>query len=393
MTDSTASSRPLLMIPGPIEVSPAVVEASSGPPPGHLPPPIIEAMGRAIEQMRHVWVAGADSQPFILAGSGTLAMEMALYNVVEPGDRVVLVNTGYFSDRMAEMARRRGADVVDVGCAPGDHPALEAIEAALRAAPTKALLVTHVDTSTGVRADARSLARLARDHGALSVFDGVCATAAERFEMASWGADVYLTASQKAIGLPAGLALLVASSRALAARAALSTPPPLSTDFEQWLPIMGAYEARGRSYFSTPATNLVRALAVSLAEILDGQSMEACFNRHRRAADGFRAAWSAMGLGLVPSHPSLTANTLSAVRYPAGVGPELVAAIAARGVLVAGGLHPALKTDYFRVGHMGHILTQPAALERTIRAVADALVECGHRCDPDAAVIASGLTT
>ena len=117
-------------------------------------------------------------------------------------------------------------------------PSLEAIEAALTLAPTRALFATHVDTSTGVRVDAGALARLATTHGALSVFDGVCATAAERFEMETWGADVYLTASQKAIGLPAGLALLVASARAMEAREGLKLAPPMSLDWKQWLPIM-----------------------------------------------------------------------------------------------------------------------------------------------------------
>ncbi len=391
MTDSLTPRGPLLMIPGPIEVSPAVVQASSGPPPGHLAPPIIEAMGAAIEDMRRVWVAASDSQPFIVAGSGTLAMEMAVYNVAQPGERVVVANSGYFSDRLAEMARRRGLEVVEVGCAPGDHPPLEGVAAALAAAPTKALLATHVDTSTGVRVDAQALAGLARAHGALSVFDGVCATAAERFEMEAWGADVYLTASQKAIGLPAGLALVVASRRALAARDGLTTPPPMSIDFHQWIPIMRAYEARGRSYFSTPATTLVRALAVSLAEILEGGSMEPCFARHQRTADGLRAAWRELGLDLVPTRAELAANTLSALRYPAGVGPELVAAIGARGVVVAGGLHPAIRGEYFRVGHMGYVLRCPDDLARTIEAVAGALSDCGHPCDAAAALAASGV--
>lgn len=393
---TNAAPAPLLMIPGPIEISDAVIEAGSGAPPSHVSPPILEAMGAAVEAMRHVWCAGPTAQPFVVAGSGTIAMEMAVCNVLEPGDRALVVNTGYFSDRIAEMARRRGVEVVEVGAALGDAPALDAVGAALDDVKPKALLATHVDTSTGVRVDARGLAELARERGALSVFDGVCATAAERFEMAAWGADVYLTASQKAIGLPAGLALLVASERAQAARAAMKAAPPMSIDFAQWEPIMKAYEQRRPSYFSTPATTLVRALAVGLAEILgtsgaDG-GMERCFDRHQRAADGFRAAWRAMGLDLVPVREELAANTLSAIRFPAGVGPSLVGAIKARGVIVAGGLHPAMKTEYFRVGHMGHVLTRPDELVRTVRAVAGALADVGYAgADADVAVTASGL--
>jgi alanine-glyoxylate transaminase/serine-glyoxylate transaminase/serine-pyruvate transaminase len=91
-------------------------------------------------------------------------------------------------------------------------------------------------------------------------------------------------------------------------------------------------------------------------------------------------------LSLVPGRGELAANTLSAIYYPSGVGPELVASIGKRSVTVAGGLHPAIRTRYFRVGHMGHVLTRPDALRRTVHAVAEALAEHGHACDADAAL-------
>lgn len=378
---------PLLMIPGPIEVSPAVQEASAAPPPGHLEKSFIEAFGRALSAMRSVWLASDDSQPFVVPGGGTLSMEMAATNLLDPGQRAVVASSGYFSDRMAEMLRRRGVEVTVVAAEPGDAPTLTAVDEALSRTKSHALYVTHVDTSTGVRVDAQSLASLARKHGVLSVFDGVCATAGERFEMGAWGADVYLTASQKAIGLPPGLALLVASKRALEARAALRVAPPMTMDFEQWAPIMRAYESRGPSYFSTPATTLVRALPVGLDEIL-AKGIDARFELHRRSAVAMRAAWASMGLALLPRSEAITANTLSAIMYPEGVGPELVGAIGSRGVTVAGGLHPALKTKYFRVGHMGDVLRRPDALRATVRAVAESLHSLGRRTDADAAVAA-----
>lgn len=377
----------LLMIPGPIEVSPAVIEAAAGPPPGHLAPSFIESFGRALVAMRAVWRAGGDAQPFVVAGSGTMAMELAATNLLDPGQAAVVVRTGYFSDRMAEMLRRRGVAVTMVDAEPGDAPSLDAVEDALRSARPRALFATHVDTSTGVRVDAEALARLARQHDALSVFDGVCATGGERFEMEAWGADVYLTASQKALGLPVGLALLVFSRRALEARAALASPPPMSMDVAEWLPVMRAYEERRPSYFSTPATNLVRALSVSLEELL-ADGMDARFALHAERADALRRSWAALGLTPLPARPELAANTLSALFYPHGVDASLVGAIAERGVTVAGGLHPALKPRYFRVGHMGHVLSRPDDLRRTVRAIAEALVARGHACDPAAALAA-----
>ena len=206
------------MIPGPVELSPAVLESFATPPPGHLAPHVLEAFGASLEMMRRVFRAADSSRPFVVSGGGTLAMEMAVANLVEPRDRVLVVSTGFFSDRLAEMLRRYGAEVTVVAADVGEAPRASRVESELRnlreGGPVKALLATHVDTSTAVRIDPEPLARIAREHGALSVFDGVCSTAAERFEMSDWGVDVFLTASQKAIGLPPGLALLVASERA-----------------------------------------------------------------------------------------------------------------------------------------------------------------------------------
>lgn len=379
------------MIPGPIEVSPAVQEAFFTPPPSHVAPDVIEAFGTSLERMREVWHSGADSQPFVVAGSGTLAMEMAVVNILDPGQSALVVSSGYFSDRMADMLERRGVQVVEVGAEVGDVPPLDDVAAALEEGDFDALYATHVDTSTGVRVDAEALARMARQHGVLSVFDGVCATAAEEFRMEEWGADIYLTASQKALGLPPGLALLVASSRAMEARLGLKTPPPKSMDFHEWLPIMKAYEAREPSYFATPATNLINALEAGLGEILAtefrGESgIDARVAQHTNAAEAMRAAWSAMGLELFPNDPADAANTLSAIEYPEGVDSALLGSVKERGIVVAGGLYPGRKGDYFRVGHMGHVVEWGDQLRATISAIESALIEQGWEVDAGAAV-------
>jgi alanine-glyoxylate transaminase / serine-glyoxylate transaminase / serine-pyruvate transaminase len=398
------AERSLLMIPGPVEVSPGVLAAFSSPPPGHTAPALIAAFGEALESMRRVWLAEPSSQPFVVGGGGTAAMDMAVANLVSPGDRVAVVKTGYFSDRMAEMLRRQGAATLEIGAEPGGAPSPEEVREALaaeRAAgapPCRALFATHVDTSTGVRIDPEPLARLAREHGMIAVFDGVCAAAGERFDMAAWDADVYLTASQKALGLPPGLALMVVSRRALAARAARSgTPPPMYLDWEAWLPVMRAYEERRAAYFSTPPTNLVLALAAGLAEI-ESEGAAARIASHARAAAALRVAWRALGLRLLPAREDLVADTLSALVLPerpdsaagaaGGVGlpvagsvradaPAVVARIAEHGVTVATGLLPDLRSRYFRVGHMGWVVGRPDLLRRTVTAVASALRDCG----------------
>jgi alanine-glyoxylate transaminase/serine-glyoxylate transaminase/serine-pyruvate transaminase len=204
--------------------------------------------------------------------------------------------------------------------------------------------------------------------------------------MESWGADAYLTASQKAIGLPPGLALLVAGDRALAVREARKAPVPMSLDWHAWRPVMQAYEARKPAYFATPPTNLVLALAVGLTEIL-AEGMEARFALHARGARAMQAAWDVLGLRPVVTRTANMAHTLSALRYPSGVDASLVGRIAERGVVVAGGLHPAIRAEYFRVGHMGYALTRTDYLMRTVEALAGALESFGHAAD------AAGATT
>lgn len=365
------SDRKLLMIPGPIEFEPDVLAALGEKTRSHMDAGFVDAFGRALERARAVFLAGPDAQPFVVAGSGTLAMDMAIGNVVEPGQPALVVDTGYFSARMADVLARWGAEVERVSAPIGDAPALEAIDAACAEARPAIVAVTHVDTSTGVRADVEAIAKIARAHGALVVVDGVCSLGGERFRQEAWGVDVALTASQKAIGVPPGLALLVASPRALAAARARSRKlASLYLDFAEWLPIMQGYEARKPLYFATPPVNLIAALDVSLGQIL-AEGLEARFARHQRIADAFRAGIRALGLAALPVREGLAANTLSAVWYPAGVDASLVGRVAKEGIVVAGGLHPDAKTKYFRVGHMGacgasDVVATLGAIERAL---------------------------
>ncbi len=373
----------LLMIPGPIEFDPAVLQAMGAPTVSHLDPAFLAAFGRALELLRDV-VAMPQGQPFVVAGSGTLAMDMAAANLVGPGDRALVVNTGYFSDRFAAILERYGAAVEHVRAAPGDVPALEAVEAALRGGGFKLMTVTHVDTSTAVRADVRGLAGLGRQHGVLTVVDGVCSVAGEELWAQEWGVDVILTASQKAVGVPPGLALLVASPRAMESFCQRRTPVQnYYADWANWLPIMEAYEARRPSYFGTPAVNLIAALEVSLGQIL-AEGLPARFSRHRRLSAACKAGVAALGLGQLPSSPAAAADTLTAPYYPPGVGSELVGYIKEAGVVVAGGLHPDLKARYFRIGHIG-IVTAGDILA-TIGALEQALARTGHSFEAGAGV-------
>jgi len=376
----------LLMIPGPIEFTDEVLAEMSLPTLSHVDPQFIEEFGQAIEKMRKVWLA-PNGQPFAVAGSGTLAMELAAANITEPGDNVLIVHTGYFSDRMADIFRLHGANVDIVPSAVGDLPSLELVRAQLKAKYYKTLSITHVDTSTGVRADVKNLAAAAHETGTLVVVDGVCAVAGEELRMEEWGVDIALTASQKAVGVPPGLALLVASSRAIDAFKARKSPVrAYYCDWQYWLPVMEAYEARKAAYFGTPPVNLVRALNVSLGQILS-EGMDARFARHAKNARAFRAGLTAMGVKFVPAREEIYANTLTAAWYPEGIDASVLGHIAAEGAVLAGGLHPAIKTKYFRIGHMG--MSDASEILATLGAIERGFARAGYRFSSGSAVAAA----
>lgn len=383
-------NRTLLMIPGPIEFEPAVMAAMGAPTTSHLAPNFIETFGQALEKMRQVFMS-PDGHPLVLAGSGTLAMDAAGANLIEPGDRALVINTGYFSDRFGVLLERYGASVTHLRAPVGDRPTIEEVENAMNTGRYKLITATHVDTSTGVITDIKSLAFLARKYNALIVVDGVCSVAGEELRMSEWGVDVALTASQKAIGVPPGLALLMIGPRAMKAFKSRKSPVAnYYADWSNWLPVMQAYEERKSSYFGTPAVNLVFALNISLGQIL-AEGLQSRLERHILLSRACKAAVSALGLGQVPVGKGSAANTMTAPRFPPGVnGTDFLPRVMKAGAILAGGLHPAIRTEYFRIGHMG--ATNFGDVVATIAAIETALAECGYSFNSGVGVQAAQVT-
>lgn len=210
-------NRTLMMIPGPIEFEPAVLGALGAPTASHVAPDFIEVFGQAIERMREVWKSPS-GQPFIIAGSGTLAMEIPAANLVEPGDHALVISSGYFGERYAEILKRYGAEVTALHAPLGDITDPDKIETEIKKGSYKLMTFTHVDTSTAVRVDPKPIGQLGQKYNVLTILDGVCSVGGEELRQEEWGIDVALTASQKAIGVPTGLALVVAGPQAIAAR-------------------------------------------------------------------------------------------------------------------------------------------------------------------------------
>jgi alanine-glyoxylate transaminase/serine-glyoxylate transaminase/serine-pyruvate transaminase len=361
--------RHLLMTISPTRVDPAVLRAMAVVTPTNDDPAFIRTFGRALEDLRKVLEAER-CQAFIFPGTGTLGMETLVVNWLEPGAKLLVASTGYWGDRFAEVARRHGVVVHHASVPAGDGPDMAALEAELAQGHYKAVAWTHVDSSTGVRVDCAAMASLARRYCALSLVDGIAGAAAEPFFQDECDVDVYLTATPKAIAVPAGLVLITAGSRAMEALARRTSPVLVySLDLTQWLPVMEAMERGEFGYFNTPAINLTMALSVGLRLIIE-EGLEARWARHAKVAFALRAGLAALGLQLV-AQEGVQSNAMSTVFYPTGVGRELLSEMKVEGIVLAGGYHPTLGPRTFRIGHLGWVtpadaLATVAALERCL---------------------------
>lgn len=368
-------ARKLLMIPGPIEFENDVMQLMAVPTPSHVAPNFIDVFGNSLKLFKELCQCPS-GQAFILAGSGTLAMDMPAANLIETGDKALVISTGYFGPRYAEILKRYGADVDVLEAPMGEIVPMDLIEKKLQSKSYKLLTFTHVDTSTAVLNDAKSIGALGRKHNVMTILDGVCSVAAEEIKQEEWGIDIVLTASQKAVGVPPGLALLVASAKAMQTFENRKTQVSnYYCDWANWLPIMKAYENGNPSYFGTPPVNLIMALEKSLQLIMK-EGLENRFARHREAGKAMRAALKALDLELLSKGEEISANTLSAPLYPEQIDPStFLKAINQEGVILAGGLLPDFKTKYFRIGHMGSV--NKADLLATIGAIETALKSNG----------------
>lgn len=208
----------------------------------HIGAPFISIFGETLAMLRKLLLTSDPySQPFVVSGSGTLGWDMVAANLAEPGDEVLVLHTGYFADSFADCFRTYGAVPTQVKAPIGDRPQLPQVEVALKAKRPKLIAVTHVDTSTGVLSDIKELAELVHrvSPETLVVVDGVCSVGSEEIQFDQWGIDVVLTASQKAIGCPAGLCIVMCSGRAIESfKNRKQAPGSYFASFKNWLPSM-----------------------------------------------------------------------------------------------------------------------------------------------------------
>ena len=354
----------LLLIPGPTPVHPRIIHSLSLPTVSHVSPVFVEEKNRALDNLKKI-VFCRNGEGFLVAGAGTLSMEMALLNTASPQETVLVVSQGYFGRRMADIAQSFGIPCDVLESEWGDAVPPDTLKSRLSEKKYAAVFCTHVDTATGACAPVREYASAVRETGALFIVDGVCATGGIKENMDGWGIDVVLTAAQKCFGVPPGLAVLVFSEKAMGKRRDLGAISAYYADILRWLPIM----KDPSKYFSTPCVNEIRAFYEGTNIILE-EGLENRFIRHRKTAAALRSALLALGFSLF-TRESCLADTLSVVQYPDGImDASFRSTYLNNGIVVAGGLGP-LAGKVFRMGHMGNLSRNQAefavsALESTL---------------------------
>ncbi len=297
-------------------------------------------------------------------------METAIANLVAPGTRVVSAVSGYFADRLAQMATRYGADVRRVEADWGRAIDPEQVRRALKESPADIVTVVHAETSTGVLNPVRDIAAIAHEHGALVIVDAVTSLGGMPLDVAGWGLDVVYSCSQKCLGAPSGMSPIVFTPAALARKVSCRS-------FYLDVSLLEDYWIR-RKYHHTMSASLIYALREALVDV-EEEGLTTRWARHQRNHLGFAAALDRIGLSLLPS-PTDRLWTLNAVTVPAGVDDAAVRKqlLQQFNIEIGAGLGP-LAGKVFRVGLMGTSSSQELvdlladALQSAMKSVAQGL--------------------
>jgi len=367
-----------LMTAGPTPVPERVLLAMAAPVLYHRAPAFIECLKECREGLK--WLFQTRQPVLVLTGSGTAGMDAAVSNFLSRGDRVLVVRGGKFGARWGRIAQAYGVECTFVDVEWGQSVDPELVAEALDRDPSiRAVYATVSETSTGVRHDVEGIARITRERpNVLLCVDAITAIGVFDVPMDRWGLDVVCMASQKALMLPPGRAMVAASEKAWAANARADLP-------RFYLDLLHERKSqeRGETAF-TPAVSLVVGLRESLRLIRE-ETLEGVWTRHERLAKATRSAAGGLGLELFSSSPS---NAVTAIRVPGGMdGGAVVKTMRTRyGITIAGG-QDHLKGKIVRIAHIGHysefdIVTAISGLEMT-------LSDLGYGIKPGAGVAAA----
>ncbi len=374
-----------VFIPGPTNIPEVLRKACDMPTIDHRSSLFGELLHPARAGVREV-LKSTSAEVFIFPSTGTGGWETAITNTLSAGDKVLVARNGMFSHRWIDLCERHGLDLTIIDVAWGDGiPAgrFEEVLTADTAHEIKVVLATHNETATGVKSDIAAIrgAIDAAGHPAMLYVDGVSSIGSMDFQFDAWGVDIAVTGSQKGFMLPAGLAIVGFSARAMGA----TQNAGLYRTFFDIRDMENGYAANAYPY--TPPVGLINGLNQACTMLLD-EGLDAVFARHTRIANGVRAAVSAWGLELCATSPEVWSDTVSAIRTPKGFNATDIVTHAAEsyGVAFGTGLGE-VAGKVFRIGHLGS-LTDVMALSG-IATAEMCMTDLGLDISPGAGVAAA----
>ena len=339
----------VLLGPGPSMVDPRVMAAMSAPLIGHLDPEFLAVMDRTVDLLRYVFQT-SNRLTIPISGTGSAGMEAAVASMVEPGDPVLVCVNGYFGLRLAEMARRQGAEVAAIHRPWGEVFTADEVRDALRTRSARVVAIVHAETSTGALQPLDEIASVVHEVDAILIADTVTSLGGVPVRVDESGLDVCYSGTQKCLGCPPGLAPITLGPRAEDRMAKRKAP------VRNWyldLSMLSQYWGPERTYHHTAPVSMNFALYEALRLIAE-ETLEARWARHRRNAEMLWAGLEDMGLALHVA-PDVRLPSLTTVRIPEGADD---AAIRSRlltdyRIEIGGGLGE-LKGRVWRVGLMAH---------------------------------------
>ena len=359
----------ILLGPGPSLTAPRVMRAMASPTLSHLDPVVTTLLDDVRARLGRVFRAPEGSFPFAISGTGTSGMEAAVANLVQPGTRVLVVVTGYFGDRLAQICQRYGATVTRLEVEWGRACDPDKLRQALAANGADIVGLVHAETSTGVLNPIKELAAIARRHDALVLVDAVTSLGGHPLDVAGWGIDACYSCTQKCLGAPSGLAPIVFTPRALQRKVACRS-------FYLDVALLEDYWIR-RKYHHTMSSTLIYALDEALA-MVEEEGLESRWARHERnhllLLDGLKV----LGLSVLPPQGERL-WTLNTVRVPDGVNEAAVRKylLDEFNIEIGAGLGP-LAGKIWRVGLMG-ASSSPRLIVLLLGALESALAQQGHK--------------
>jgi len=350
--------------PGPVDVSPYTSLEMALPILHHRTKEFEAIVAEVVEGLKYVFQTKGDV--LIFASSGTGAMEGAVCNILNPGDKAICVRGGKFGERWSQLVSKFGGEPIEIDVPWGQAVDPSIIADKLKADPAiRAVYMQASETSTGVASPIKEIADIVKKYdNTIFVVDGITAVGVMNLPVDEWGLDIVVGGSQKAWRLPPGLAFASVSEKAWGFVDKCTQP----RYYFDWTKERKSLGKNTTAY--TPAVSLLVGLRQVLSEIRE-EGLEALFARSASYAEAFRAGMKALGLKLfAPDSPS---DSITAVQGPEGMDAGLIVKHLAGkyGITIAGGQDDA-KGKIFRVSHMGYLdaldmITVVAAIEMTLK--------------------------